>query len=258
MSTVLTSTLADPEGRLFEAIKNNGKVISDIYETQAEIVVSIQTSIKTVDVLKDLGFNVFIEPSGNIGNVYRQALKLALNHTCHNIHLIDFDRILHWIKNFSKELESIVNHSIPDFVLFTRTDKAFNTHPYSQRSTENIVNRIASQKIGKAVDIMSGAYGMSMTVAKSILSQSKRNDSGIYAEFIKLALINNFPISCYEVNGLDWETPDRYLKEIEKEGYEKWLLKWQSITEWSRRLEVVKNSLEIFLESDLHNSLPGE
>jgi len=42
-----------------------------------------------------------------------------------------------------------------------------------------------------------------------------------------------------EIDGLEWETPDRYKEEIKAKGHEKWLHEFQTPQEWERRIELL-------------------
>ena len=46
-----------------------------------------------------------------------------------------------------------------------------------------------------------------------------------------------------EVEGLEWETPDQFKNEIDELGYEKWLRKFQSPTEWRKRVKLLHEGL---------------
>jgi len=47
-----------------------------------------------------------------------------------------------------------------------------------------------------------------------------------------------YKIGFTRARGLEWETPDRYRKEIEAEGYRRWLRGFETPAEWRRRVRV--------------------
>ena len=47
-----------------------------------------------------------------------------------------------------------------------------------------------------------------------------------------------------EVEGLEWETPDRFRAEIAELGYDAWLDQFQSPAEWRRRVACMNDCLE--------------
>ena len=46
-----------------------------------------------------------------------------------------------------------------------------------------------------------------------------------------------------EVEGLEYETPDRFIIEIQKWGYKSWLNHINTPTEWQRRVNIVRDGL---------------
>jgi len=47
-----------------------------------------------------------------------------------------------------------------------------------------------------------------------------------------------YKIDFARVRGLEWETPDRFRKEIEVEGYRRWLRGFETPAEWRREVRV--------------------
>lgn len=225
-----------------------------IYEDQIAVSVSEVTASRDINALLSLGIRLHAqrENSGvHIGNNYRLALKKSMEFNSPAIHMLDFDRALHWIKRFPKELAEVRKELVttPGLVLYARTKRAFETHPNIQKLSENTVNAIASEIAGRDVDIMSGSMGMDRETAKVILEKSRCNDYGVYAEFLKIALDHNIPITMVEVEGLEWETPDQYTKEIEKTGYIQWLDEFESLSEWEKRVRLIDDSKDMLISS---------
>jgi neutral trehalase len=52
-----------------------------------------------------------------------------------------------------------------------------------------------------------------------------------------------------EVEGLEWETLDRYRDEIKTQGIEKWKQDFQTASEWRRRTEMLRDFIESSLVS---------
>jgi hypothetical protein len=46
-----------------------------------------------------------------------------------------------------------------------------------------------------------------------------------------------------EVEGLEWETPDRFQEKIQEIGYEHWLEKFQNATEWKNRVKLMEDCI---------------
>lgn len=251
-SVCLASPFHDPQGRLLDLIRDNGKKLINSYKGKVVVSVSPTTSQSVISLLNSMQFTAKIQGKNSdelIGNNYLNAIKMAVNTKTRYVHLVDFDRALHWIKRFPRELRDIVDlfPSFQGYISFIRTQRAFETHPQTQRSTENVINVIASEDAGVNVDIMSGSYGFERMLAKKIVQEAKRKDFGIYAEFLRIALKYHFPISTIETEGLEWETPDQFQNEIKREGYSTWLKHFQSLSEWQKRIYLLEESVEVLI-----------
>jgi hypothetical protein len=47
-----------------------------------------------------------------------------------------------------------------------------------------------------------------------------------------------------EIEGLEWETPDRYREEIKTQGLEQWKKSFQTPAEWRKRVEMLRDFTE--------------
>lgn len=249
----LASPLHDPEGRLLELLAAKGEALLKLYKGNVAVSVSPTTSPDIIALLKQQGFLVSIQRKDAavmLGNNYLNAIKLALSTDAQFVHLVDFDRALHWVKRFPRELRDVLEifPSCQAFVSFVRTKRAFQTHPNIQRSTEHIVNAIASEVAGVDVDIMSGSFGFENSLAKKILQEVKQKDYGIYAEFLRIAVKHHSLISTIEVEGLEWETPDQFKDEIREQGYVEWLEQFESLAQWGKRVKLVENSAGVLIK----------
>lgn len=254
-SVCLASPFHDPKGKFLDLIREYGEMLLQYYQGYAAVSISHQTSPSVISLLESQQFNVKIESKKAdllIGNNYLNAIKMAINMKTRYVHLTDFDRALHWIKRFPRELRDVIEifPSCPGYISFIRTERAFETHPQTQRSTENVINAVASEDAGVNLDIMSGSYGFEKSLAKKIIKEVRRKDYGIYAEFMRIALKHHYFISTIEVDGLEWETPDQFHDEIRRESYSAWLKNFQSLSEWQKRINLLKESTEVLIPKD--------
>lgn len=243
----LATPLHDPKGLILPILKQNGQKLKEIYASHVAVNVTPQTNKETVELLEEFGFNVRVSKEGSIGQDYRNAVSLALSLNTSFIHLLDFDRALHWVDRFFTELKDVEKRMLEfsGYVSFVRSKKAFETHPVTQRSTETAVNAIASEVAGMGVDIMSGSLGMDRSLAELVIKESRRDDFGFYAEPLMIAKKHNLPINTLEVEGLEWETPDQYKEQIEEYGYSGWLSKFQSLSEWEKRVKLLDETTQV-------------
>lgn len=129
-------------------LQENGEKLLELYKGHTAISVSAATSLSVYNLLKVQGFTIRKQSSLeklHIGNNYISALRMASRTQCSVVHLIDFDRALHWIKRFPRELRDVVK-MLPNYqgyVSFVRTNRSFQSHPQVQLSTETVANTIA-------------------------------------------------------------------------------------------------------------------
>jgi len=250
----LASPLHDPEGRLLELLAEKGEALLKLYKKNGAVSLSSTTSPEIIALLKKQGFITSVQRkdlSMPLGNNYLSAMKLALSTNAQFIHVVDFDRALHWMKRFPRELRDVqaLLPSCQEFTSFVRTKRAFETHPNIQRSTEQIVNSIASEVAGVDVDIMSGSFGFERSLAKNVITEVKQKDHGIYAEFLRIAIKHKVLISTIEVEGLEWETPDQFQNEIRQKGYAEWLQQFESLAQWGKRVKLVEDSADVLIKA---------
>jgi len=55
---------------------------------------------------------------------------------------------------------------------------------------------------------------------------------GFYGEWPIIVFSKGYEIRFARVRGLEWETPDRFGKEIETEGYRRWRRGFETPAEW--------------------------
>lgn len=251
----LVGPLHDPEARLARAIRTYGKNLKSIYMGAIVVKTTKNTHSDTLKALASANISFSKRATkGNyvaMGKTYKEAITLGLKLKTRHIHVCDFDRILHWVKVFPNELKDIVEllPSNTGITFVGRSKRAFETHPKTQKQTEEIVNILASEVAGIDVDIMSGSFAMDSQSAKIILKKSKRNDYSFFAEFLSIAKKAGIQINTLITEGLEWETPDQYADKIRKEGYSDWLDEFMSLPEWKRRIELMEKNTEILIKS---------
>lgn len=238
----------DPSGKLISGMRNRMATLRSIFDVVA-ISVSESTDsrvLKEFD-LAGIHFEIRVE-DGSVSKRYRDSLKLGLEDNVDHMVLIDFDRALHWVNSFPEELETVA-HQLRDLDGFTslvRSNRAFETHPPSQRETEKVVNQIASEVIGKKVDPMSGGYAMDTETAAMLEKKATNHDFSFYGQLLAVTHQEGIQINSVEVEGLEWETPDQFKDEINKLGYMDWLNNFQSLDEWEKRLTLAFEAGSVF------------
>ena len=180
--------------------------------------------------LRDHGVTVEVDgaPTAgieHIGEVRRKTLRRGLRTGTSHLQTCDFDRALHWVAHYPRELEAIIA-DIPnyDLLVLGRTDRAWATHPPYQAETEPLFNKVFALVTGQRWDVGAGSRGLSRRAAEILLDLSREPTVGIDAEWPLLLLErDSFCVGFRACEGLEFETADRFGPEIEAAGgYSAW------------------------------------
>ncbi len=219
----LVSVLHDPESRLFDLARDNIGKLRYLFGTFT-IVVSRKTSSMMLTLLKDMGISLVYD-DGSMFLAYREALKIGALSPADYVMLVDFDKLLVWADQQFDELAKVKETEGYDYLLLERTQDAFRTHPPLQLETEYMCNFYLSKLFGFAEtkDFFSGAWFFSKEVAWHIVESSTVENNGFYGEWHARAREKAKNIGFAQCNGLEWETPYQYRKEIDSIGMEAWM-----------------------------------
>jgi hypothetical protein len=243
-----TSTIHDTDNRLGYLIEKVGEQLREAFKA-AYVAYTPKTNPKIIADLQNIGY-ITVMAGPSVISTYRTALKLPLDKTTNCLFYCDFDRALHWIKTYPEELKQLTE-SPPgnDYVLIGRTKRAFQTHPETQTMTEGIGNTLASKMLSlpETRDILGTTWILTPELAEMIIKKESKNQFGFYTDWPETLWRSAKRPLYIEVEGLEWETPDRYREEIKTLGLEKWKQKFQTASEWRKRTEMLSD----FIESSL-------
>jgi hypothetical protein len=125
------------------------------------------------------------------------TLRKALETNTTHIHYADMDRLVRWVETQPQEWRQTLEFIQQcDCVVIGRTEQAWETHPQALRKTEEISNQVFSYLLGQPLDLSAGSKGFSRLAVEFILAQR-----------------GGFRIDSLLVDGLDWESADRYQDE---------------------------------------------
>jgi hypothetical protein len=254
---IICSSLHDPEARLLVLAQK--LIPTTIHRIGRLIVIVTQSTASSMrEYLESQGLSVEAQPEQRNEALYRRAIQLGVktaaeqpNHQEMRLLYVDFDRLLHWLNAYPFELWDILteNHDV-EYLHIGRTPPAFRSHPATQQETERIANELASQLLNfdRIYDILSATWMMTVPLAERLLALKNHTSTGFYAMW-PIFLWGWAKIKRYiEVDGQEWETPDRFQAEITDMGYEKWLEIFQSSKEWNRRIDLLNDCLrEMFM-----------
>jgi hypothetical protein len=175
--------------------------------------------------------------------------SLALDYAY--LHYVDMDRLLRWAETRPGELEQAVA-AIPraDFLIIGRTERANLTHPRCMQETEGLASLVASHLLGLCADVCSGSRGLSR-LAVEYLRQHSRPTRLKDAEWPLLLQRAGFRVDYLAVDGLDWETADRYLPhaadaETQRQAaaaYDEEVANWKARVQVAR--EIIENCMSV-------------
>ncbi|WP_055665216.1 hypothetical protein [Desnuesiella massiliensis] len=194
----------DPSGKNINLITELAPTLNTIY-TKLFITVSEETNKELVNILEENSFNIRVIPKNGAAQARREVIKFGLEHKEQYFHYCDFDRLLTWSNRYAYELRKMVSE-IPkhDYLIFGRTERAFNTHPIQWIETEKITNRIFSLELGKEADVTAGSCGFSRksTELISLYSKDKMTDAE-WPMIVKR--IGKLEVSYKSVEGLEYQ-----------------------------------------------------
>jgi hypothetical protein len=262
---VLAMTYHDPEGRLFQQLRQQVPVLASLFGGLA-VNISPKAPEQSFHLFADVGALINREASrqndgySSLGDVRRAVVQLALTAELPFVMACDCDRALHWAEHYPDELARVVRR-LPDydFTILGRTPRAFATHPRVQRDTEAIINQVYATVSGHGWDITAAARGLSRRAAEAIIAGCPDATIGVDASwplFVQRA--GGLSMGFLATEGLEFETADRFGVEVEQVGgVEQWVAQLdRDPRQWADRLhlaEIEVASMAPYVEPDAPN-----
>jgi hypothetical protein len=249
MSVALAITYHDPLGRLALLAERAVPILARLF-TGIAVQASPQANERTLAVFASHDATIVREPmptsnsATGLGHARRRAIERAQAFGASHTLLCDADRALFWAERHPHELGAItaVIHEA-NCTVFGRTPAAFQSHPAVQRETEAIVNRVFGTLTGTAWDVTAAARGLSQRAVAALVAGCADDAISVDVSWpLFLRQVGGFTFAYYAVDGLAFETPDRFAPEIAAAGgYEQWLGQLDaSPRNWARRLELAR------------------
>lgn len=143
------------------------------------------------------------------------AIKNALRSNSPFLHYADMDRLLRWVEQRPDEwLQTIQCIPNCDYLVIGRTLEAYATHPQALVLTEALSNAVISYFVDQAMDVSAGSKGFSRQAASYVIEHTQPGHAlGTDGEWTVLLKRAGFKLDYVEVNGLDWESADRYQRQ---------------------------------------------
>ena len=206
---------------------------------------------KALALQKELDAQVEVMEDWQAGR-YR-ALRGAAQAGADFIHYADMDRLLRWVETRPAEwLATLAAIQKTDCLVIGRTAAAYATHPQALVQTEAIPNRLFSSLFGQPLDLSAGSKGFSRAAAEFILAHSAPVRSlGTDAEWPVLCHRGGFRVASCLVDGLDWESADRYRSQAADAGLQRQaaLAYDQDAAHWAWRVQVADEIVQAGMEA---------
>jgi hypothetical protein len=255
VDVALAVTLHDPENRLYEQARRVLPVLAEVFSAIA-LRPSATTNPGVLSLFAAGGAHIdFSTPpakdGAKLGLARRAAVALALKCDAPFVLYCDCDRALHWAEHHPQELAQTAGRLTEhDFTVLGRTPRAFDTHPRVQRDTEAIINHVFGLVSGWEWDVSTGARGLARCAAEAILAGCfDENLSTDVSWPLFLRSAGGFSLGYLQTEGLEFETPDRYGREVALAGgREAWLEQFDADPQrWLERLELARGHLQAMM-----------
>ena len=193
-------------------------LLSTLRTLYRQIVISLppDTSEKLVETLRNIG-----AVSPVVTRDWAQGRFLALEQAVQLgggtgtwYQYADFDRLLRWVEVRPEEWRHTIGMlADADHTILGRTPSAYQTHPQALVETEAISNRVVSVLLGRqeVIDVSAGSQAFSRRAAEYLIANARHDPAlGTDGEWPILLQRAGFSMQYLQVEGLDWESADRY------------------------------------------------
>lgn len=181
-----------------------------------------------------------------LGDYFRGALKIySANRLRGPVYYGFIDRVLFDLETKYKNsfIEDVSKNYKEDLVIFSRSEKAWKSHPKDYFALENMVTETGKVFINKEVDWTWCGAMFKPKIIKPILVKSKSLDFSVLTEFILINHCLGGTLKSIEVDWLAWEDPFWAKKDKTFNPAKKFNNKEKTF-----RLEYCINCLKLFLD----------
>lgn len=228
----------DPEGRMTKQIEYLKPTLQLFDSTIAAITPS---SVPEVQIkLGQIGIDI-VEGS----SLLHETKLVMLESSRSSVFCTELDKLLHFQMFFPDELEAISRMDPVGFTLFGRTQRAFDTYPDSCKVNESIANRAMVETVGiPDIDIAVGDFIADRLAVDLLKNKPALEGCECCVEMPADVILAGLTFRYVSLDVFEWEDPDRYQEEIQREGFENWKRRlYDSWEEWQKRRDQLKDYL---------------
>ena len=247
----LVTTIKDSKGNLTTPMSAVLPILNRIYSKKGAVMPK-STDAGLVKLLRDDGWHLENDRKVGLGNVRRQVVRIGLKLGTGHMHFCESDRLIVWASRYPNELADVASKiSRFDFLVIGRTNRAFRTHPRTQRDTEAVTNAVCSLLLRKSLDVTCASRGLSRSAASYLCARSTAEGYETDVEWPFLMFNQErFRTGYAAVEGLEYEDWLKEPDQIRRLGYDGWLRakesnprEWTTRTRWAARL--VQTALQL-------------
>jgi hypothetical protein len=246
MTCMLATVHHDPDGRLRDQTLRVMPLLLQLFPAITVHATSTTLNSSLVPLQEAGALIRHAPPVGHamLGRARRGAIEFALQCNSEHILFCDLDRMLHWAECYPAELmQAVTRVQQADFTVIGRTERAFASHPCTQRDTEVIVNQVFAQVSGKQWDVTAAARGLSREAAQALVTGCSEESVGTDPAWpLFLLHAGTFELAYLATEGMEFETPDRFGDQVAELGsVQAWVDRLDcDVREWALRLEVAR------------------
>jgi hypothetical protein len=217
---ILAFPYYDPSGKQNDAFQRQLETLKSAFDTICVSVVppTAENNTDFVHWLEDQGCIVFHNaPCTSSGDHARAALRIATARACGQQPVffgfpgrILFALETEWRMSF---LQDINAYQTSEFLIFERSQSAWDTHPRNYREIEQMVSRMFEFLCGRFIELMPCALLLSRSAANTVLCQSISASYEVWAEWTLLAMKSNISVTTKKVDWLAYQHP--YWEQVE-------------------------------------------
>jgi tryptophan synthase alpha chain len=249
MGIALAATY-NPRGEMGRLQRLHGQLL-DVYSCVAISLPPWTTEQEQATLVALPGVQTLVNSEWSHGRY--MALKMGLATEADHIHYADMDRLLRWVETRQEEWRQTVGGiQQTDFLIIGRTEQAYQTHPQALVQTERISNAVVSHFLGRAMDVSAGSKGFSRSSVEFLLANTVPGRAlGADGEWTVLLHRAGFRVDYVEVDGLDWETADRYQEQAANDDEQRRLAEQydKNAENWAMRVRVALEIAEAGLDA---------
>jgi len=180
------------------------------------------------------------------------ALQKALETSSEYVHYVDMDRLLRWVETRPEEWKQTLNQvEKAECLIMGRTEAANRTHPQALVVTEQISNEVVSHVLEREIDVSAGSKSFSRAATQYLVDHCQADNAvGSDAEWPILLKKAGFKLDYIEVDGLDWESADRFQLQAANEQVQQQAAKEYDTKpeHWSHRVKIAQEIIHTALE----------